>query len=320
MSKTIGIVGNGFVGKATALLECDNVKVLMYDIDPEKCSPPGTTLKTLVDECDVVFVCVPTPMMSSDNPRTNTSIVENVLKELQYFREKKHSFKESLKHALPLKVSGETGDERFKRSEYCHFVVRSTVPVGFCALYEAHHFPEFLTEKNYMNDFRTAKEWVIGVNHTLVTKEHQQDFKNNIMKILLEAHQSGRISSHKTIFESTNCTELAKYARNSFLATKISFCNELADFADEMGVNYESLQNIFTLDTRIGSSHTDVPGHDGKRGWGGTCFPKDVMSLLKQYEDKDLEGHVIKGVLRRNLNIDRPEKEWEKLVGRSISE
>jgi len=271
----------------------------------------------LVEECDIVFICVPTPMMSSSDPRTDTRIVEGVITELQTLREKKHSFKESV---LPRRLSGETEEERNRRSNYCHFVVRSTVPVGFCERFQVHHFPEFLTEKNFENDFRTAKEWVIGVNNTLVSEEHQRDFKLNVMKVIQYAHLEGKILSYKTLFESTNCTELAKYARNCFLATKISFCNELADFAKAKNVDYEALQRLFVLDSRIGSSHTDVPGHDGKRGWGGTCFPKDTMSLMKQYEDSGLDGHVIKGVLRRNLTIDRQEKDWETLIGRSISE
>lgn len=288
---TIGIIGNGFVGQATALLECENVQVMIYDIDESKRVPRDTTLESISKECDIVFVCVPTPMISPTNPRTNTSIVENVIKQLK--------------------------DKELSR--YCHIVVRSTVPTGFCKRLGVHHFPEFLTEKNWRNDFKEATEWIIGVNSVnddIDNEEEVSDFKSKISNLFKFAHSSSCISSSNIIFESTDCTELAKYARNSFLAIKCSFFNELADFAEKKGIQYDNLVKLITLDSRINKSHTLIPGPDGQKGWGGTCFPKDTMSLLKQYEDVNTEGLVLKGGILRN-EIDRPDKEL--VVGRSVS-
>lgn len=312
MSITIGIIGNGFVGQATALLRCETVKVLIYDVDDKKCEPIGITMNDIVNICDIIFICVPTPMLSSDNPRTNTYIVESVIAQINVIKKKKHSIRETLKNSF------KGGANREIHSEYCHVVVRSTVPIGFCTQNKVHHFPEFLTEKNWKKDFESATEWVIGVNDK-VSQEHQREFKVNMIKLFHNAHMEGKISSYCTKFESTNTTELVKYARNAFLATKLSFCNEIADFAKRKGIEYEHVRNLFILDSRIGSAHTNVPGSDGRTGWGGTCLPKDCMSLLKQYEDSDLDGHVLKGVLRRNLKVDRKDKDWEKLIGRSIT-
>ena len=69
-------------------------------------------------------------------------------------------------------------------------------------------------------------------------------------------------------------------------------------------------------DERIGASHTLVPGHDGKRGFGGTCFPKDVNSMVCQMDN----SIILKAVTQRNENVDRPEKEWEQDKGRAVSE
>ena len=78
----IGIVGNGYVGKATALLECEKVRVFIYDKDPEKCSPLGLKMRELAC-CDFVFVCVPTPMNRDGS--CNVEIVNSVVKELKSF-------------------------------------------------------------------------------------------------------------------------------------------------------------------------------------------------------------------------------------------
>jgi len=69
------------------------------------------------------------------------------------------------------------------------------------------------------------------------------------------------------------------------------------------------------LDDRIGSSHTDVPGPDGKAGFGGTCFPKDTNSLLHQMKN----SLVLKAVVERNQKVDRPEHDWESDKGRAVT-
>ena len=72
-----------------------------------------------------------------------------------------------------------------------------------------------------------------------------------------------------------------------------------------------------TNDVRIGGSHTNVPGHDGKKGFGGTCFPKDINALIYFAKQKGIDLDVLKSVWETNLKV-RPEKDWEKLKGRAV--
>jgi len=86
-------------------------------------------------------------------------------------------------------------------------------------------------------------------------------------------------------FVTTDQAEFCKYARNSYLAVKVSFFNEIEQYCNHMDMNYENIRKITTLDERIGSSHTQVPGPDKKKGYGWTCLPKDINSLVFQFEE-----------------------------------
>ena len=112
--------------------------------------------------------------------------------------------------------------------------------------------------------------------------------------------------------------ETTKLVRNTFLATKVSFFNEIETFCKAKNVNYEVLANMVALDERINKSHMTVPGPDGKRGFGGTCFPKDINSFLYQMQNMGLPATVIESVIFRNEKIDRPEKDWSSNKGRAV--
>ena len=119
---------------------------------------------------------------------------------------------------------------------------------------------------------------------------------------------------HPDIIHVTNReAELTKYIRNAFLSTKISFFNEMEELSSKMNVSYNTIRECVSFDDRIGSSHMLVPGHDGKRGFGGTCLPKDTTALLHfMQNDIKMDSIILKGVLERNNTIDRPEKDWAK--------
>ena len=104
---------------------------------------------------------------------------------------------------------------------------------------------------------------------------------------------------------------MVKLFKNNFLATKIAFCNEIYQFTKTLDINYETIRELSTRDPRIGSSHTNVPGHDGKLGYGGTCFPKDTNNLLYQMNEKKIKSYVIKSVVDRNEKVDRIEQDWK---------
>ena len=106
---------------------------------------------------------------------------------------------------------------------------------------------------------------------------------------------------------------------NCFFATKVSFLNEMKQVSDECGVDWNMAVEGFVRDGRIGHSHLAVPGPDGKFGFGGSCFPKDVQAMIDFGESLDVSMNTLKGVWNTNLEV-RPERDWEELKGRSIVE
>ena len=112
--------------------------------------------------------------------------------------------------------------------------------------------------------------------------------------------------------------EMVKMFKNCFLATKVSFCNEMHQFCENKGINYENVRKLAANDDRILHSHTKVPGPDGGKGFGGTCFPKDISSLELQMSDAQMESYILEAAKARNLQIDRPEEDWKYNLGRSV--
>tara|TARA_R110000765_G_scaffold35434_6_gene79713 strand:- start:445 stop:1146 length:702 start_codon:yes stop_codon:yes gene_type:complete len=204
-------------------------------------------------------------------------------------------------------------------------IIRSTVPVGTCEKLKVNFMPEFLTEKNWQEDFRDNNLWVFGCdNLTHVTQEDKVlNFPSTVCKVrelLKFAQDSGKIKDDAVTFVSTKNAELVKYARNSFLAVKISFFNEVQEFCINNDLNFKKVRELVCADPRIGDSHSQVPGPDRKRGYGGTCFPKDVASLLNQMKKSKVQTMVLKASQNRNEKIDRPEKDWTEDKGRAVSE
>ena len=87
--------------------------------------------------------------------------------------------------------------------------------------------------------------------------------------------------------------------------------------SEKVNANWEDVIEGFLRDGRVGNSHSQVPGPDGKFGFGGSCFPKDVQALIKFGDELSIELAVIKGAWKTNLLV-RPEKDWENLKGRAI--
>jgi UDPglucose 6-dehydrogenase len=164
--------------------------------------------------------------------------------------------------------------------------------------------PEFLTEKNSKNDVINPSRIILGGKLNLIDS----------IKKLFEL----RFSSEKIIMTDSKTAEFVKYMNNTFLATKVSIMNEFKLLSDSIGANWNDALIGFSTDKRIGDSHLNVPGHDGKLGYGGTCFPKDVNALLSFSKKHDIQLNTINGGWKTNLNV-RPEKDWEENEGRSVS-
>ena len=278
----IGIIGNGYVGKATSLFGCEGVKVIIYDKESKKSEPFNTQLSDMAS-CDLVFVCVPTPM-SQDGKSCNTSIVEEAISSVG-------------QHVSSDKI-----------------VLRSTVPVGTAKKLGVMYMPEFLTEANWEDDVKKCMDWVVGLRNpsSFTTKT---TFNN----LFLEAYRSKKIATPYPIFMSTEEAELVKNGRNAFLATKVSFFNEIEEFCRLKNISYEVVKQGIAIDKRIGDSHSAVPGPDGKRGYGGTCFPKDIASLYHQMSEQGMESFILEASIARNNQVDRTEQDWKQNKGRAVT-
>ena len=164
--------------------------------------------------------------------------------------------------------------------------------------------PEFLTERTAKLDMLTQSRIILGGELPLTEKA----------KTLFNQ----RFKTKNIIQTDSKTAELTKYMNNTFFATKVSIMNEFKLLCDKIGANWEDALKGFVSDGRIGDSHLNVPGHDGKLGYGGTCFPKDVNALLSFSKKHDIELNTIKGGWKTNLKV-RVEKDWEENEGRSVS-
>jgi len=263
----IGIVGNGFVGGAIVQGFSTFKDVVVYDKDPKR---SVNTLDEVLSS-KYVFVCLPTPMVSSEGGECNLSIIEDFFSGVEY-------------------------------NEGQVFIIKSTVPVGTTkrlrekyGLPNIVHCPEFLTARTARVDFICASRSIIG-GDALYT---------SMVKSLLEERFPGT-PVHITTSEES---ELIKYASNCFFATKIVFFNEIRLLCDELGLNWDSVIQGIISDGRIGQSHFQVPGHDGQYGFGGACFPKDVNAMIKTMEENGMSPDLLKSVWEENKRI-REDWDW----------
>ena len=169
-------------------------------------------------------------------------------------------------------------------------VVRSTVPPGTCKRLDVSFFPEFLREVTAVEDFIATPVWIVG-STTL----------HSVVKDIIDtAFKAGAIKSDTVKILTTDQAEMVKYSKNCFLASKVAFCNEIYDLCNKLNIEYEKVREGFTIDTRIGSSHTQVPGPDGQRGFGGHCFPKDLSALIHVCEKNAISIPFLKGIQESN--------------------
>ena len=112
---------------------------------------------------------------------------------------------------------------------------------------------------------------------------------------------------------------MVKYFTNCFLATKVSFSNEIREICEKINVDYDKVVEYGLYDQRIGKTHFSSPGPDGKFGFGGSCFPKDINALISFAQSAGMNPTVLRSVWNKNLEV-RPERDWEQLKGRAVSE
>jgi len=280
----IGIVGNGFVGSSVAFgfspsTGCD-AEVMIYDKDESKSL---NSLSDVINESDFIFVSVPTP--SNRDGSINTDIVEDVFDEMN-----QHNY----------------------RIDNV-FLLRSTVTPGTtrkiqnnCRKLNIVFNPEFLTERSAKFDFINQARFVVGGRERYTDKVEE----------LFKWRFGESIPVVKTNYETA---EMVKYMNNCYFATKVSFMNEMKQIADKCGVDWDVAVDGFIRDGRIGHSHLTVPGPDGKFGFGGSCFPKDIQAMINFAESLSIEPSVLLGAWDKNLDV-RPEQDWKELKGRAVVE
>tara|TARA_Y100001980_G_scaffold46115_1_gene28582 strand:- start:1379 stop:2245 length:867 start_codon:yes stop_codon:yes gene_type:complete len=281
--RNIGIIGKGFVGSAVAqgLSSASGYEssIRIFDKDSSRATH---TLSETINESDIIFISVPTP--ANLDGSIDLSILKASLQECN----------DLIKDNNPI------------------FLVRSTVVPGTCTMLQEEFQklsivfnPEFLTERSANFDFINQSRVILGGQKELTRK----------VKSLYKDRFGDFLPVIETNFETA---ELIKYMNNLFFATKVSFLNEMKLISDKVDADWDTAINGFILDGRIGHSHLNVPGPDGKLGFGGSCFPKDIQALISFCEEINVEPNVLKGAWKTNLEV-RPEKDWEKLEGRAVS-
>jgi nucleotide sugar dehydrogenase len=280
----VGIVGHGFVGKAVERSLLPEVERFL--VDPNY----STDIDQLVEqEPSLVFVCTPTP--SSNSGRIDAAItVDAILKLVR-----------STKAALVLK-STVTPDiiDKISRTLATEDALGRFV-----------YAPEFLTEGNADYEYCNPKYMVLGGMPSSCNQLLEFFHFNTYMRLPKNTEDDGGIH----IVQPAEASFI-KYAINTFLATKVMFFNELYNAcADEKwnGVNPTVVARIVSAEPRIGDTHWRVPGPDGKKGFGGACFPKDLAAFTN-YTNMPL----LEEVLRLNKSVrsayDRDAREKEQNI------
>lgn len=284
MKSKIGIIGKGFVGSAVefgfSAQTGGNAEIRIYDKDPSKTTH---TLRETVNDSDYIFLSVPTPAKLDGS--NDLSILESVLYDINNINERIDNI----------------------------ILIRSTVIPGTTSKLQKMYpklnlvfNPEFLTERSAKFDFINQSRVILG-GKSYVTAP-------------VAALYRLRFGSSLPIIETTYETaELIKYMNNCYFATKVSFMNEMKLIANSINADWDMAVEGFVRDGRIGHSHLNVPGPDGKAGFGGSCFPKDIQAMIAYGNQLGIEMHTLKGAWATNLNV-RPEQDWKQLKGRAISD
>lgn len=318
---SIGIVGFGFVGKATAMgfLQVGGFDVFAYDpfvnvgdvdiylqhIDDSSKLRKVNSLKDLLDNVDTIFVCVPTPMFEDGS--SDTSIVEDVVRDINKLSE--------------------------NIDKDIHVVIKSTVVPGTtdsldsdCDNVTVSFNPEFLREETFLKDFVEQTRIVWGSNSNKgrqnLSKIYDLFIENRHTKYGAYTlnHPMNIANTTIKIFEDPTSAEMVKYVANCYMATKISFANEIYQICNALKINYDDVVGTARLDKRLGPEYGwIVPGPievNGKKslGFGLSCYPKDLNALIHRAKELGIDAKVMKASWDKNLEVRvGADRDWEKM-------
>ena len=215
---------------------------------------------------EVIFICVPTPM--KDDGDQDLNILNSVIEDINKLKINAEIILKST--VLPSNIEN----------------IKKLIP-------RIIYNPEFLTERSANEDFINAEFIVLGGNNKNVSKI--SSFYKNHTKCL----------SNNIIHTDLISASLIKYTINSFLASKVMFFNELNSLFKKSGTDesWENFIRAVSSDSRIGKSHMQVPGPDGRYGFGGSCFPKDSQAIYKYSLSLNSPLNILKKVIDLNNSI-----------------
>jgi UDPglucose 6-dehydrogenase len=226
----------------------------------------STDVLRSVKGCDAVFIAVGTPSRRGDG-HADLSYVYAAAEELASAIDPRTVV--VTKSTVPVG----TGDEVER-------IIRETnPPLEFAVVSN----PEFLREGAAIGDFKRPDRIVVGSD---------VEWARNVMRAV---YRPLFLNESPLLFTSRRSSELIKYAANAFLATKITFINEMADLCEKLGANVQDVSRGIGLDNRIGSKFL----HAGP-GYGGSCFPKDTLALLKTAQDHETPVRIVEAVVQAN--------------------
>ena len=270
----IGIIGQGFVGNAVYQKFKNYYNVKTYDLQARL----SNSSEQEVLDCEIVFVCLPTPMKVDGSCYTGT---------------------------VNITLATLNANNKTKI-----VVIKSTVPPGTTKGWNKKFGnidivfnPEFLTEANAVADYENQTRVILGG-----PREGTTPLKPIFAKVFPKAH---------IIKTDSTYAEMIKYVTNSFLATKVSFANEMYQICEGLNVDYDKVIEYATYDDRLGKSHWSVPGPDGDFGYGGHCFPKDVKALITIAEDLKIFPEMLLATDCKNNEV-RKNRDWEQMKGRAV--
>jgi UDPglucose 6-dehydrogenase len=288
----IAVIGTGYVGlvSGTCFSETGN-NVVCVDIDQEKVDSMKagkipiyephldvlferniktgrlsftTDLKSAIADASLIFLALPTP--PGEDGSADLSYVLGVAEELGHLME-------------DYKVIVDKSTVPVGTAERVHAAIAANARVDFDVVSN----PEFLREGFAIDDFMKPDRVVIGSSSARAQKLMEELYKPFVRQ------------GNPILIMDEKSAELTKYAANSFLATKITFMNEVANFCERVGANVDKVRRGIGSDTRIGSRFL-FPGI----GYGGSCFPKDVKALYKSGLENDFQFAILESVMRVN--------------------
>ncbi|MGB7653976.1 MAG: UDP-glucose/GDP-mannose dehydrogenase family protein [Novosphingobium sp.] len=290
----IAMVGSGYVGLVSGACFADfGHDVICIDKDPAKIESlnagimpifePGlaelvtsnarsgrlsftTDLAAGIAGASAIFIAVGTPSRRGDG-HADLSFVYAVAEEIG------QHLKDDVVVVTKSTVPVGTGDE----------VERILSDAGLTTRFAVASNPEFLREGAAIDDFKHPDRIVIGT---------EDEWARNVMR---EVYRPLFLNKSPILFTSRRTSELIKYAANAFLAVKITFINEMADLCEKVGADVQDVSRGIGMDGRIGSKFL----HAGP-GYGGSCFPKDTLALLKTAEDYEAPTRIVEAVVAVN--------------------